>query len=139
MKNTLLINQYVRKFLLEDKKVSSKVFDRVFPLDALQGTSLPFIVITRQSTSFDSSKDGYYEEIVPVQVTIVGKSYNEAVELANDVRGALEHIDYNTKYDDNHREGDDEIIITDSKLTGCYESLYNSAYIQQLDFEFEIQ
>ena len=82
MKNTLLINQYVRKFLLEDKKVSSKVFDRVFPLDALQGTSLPFIVITRQSTSFDSSKDGYYEEIVPVQVTIVGKSYNEAVELA---------------------------------------------------------
>ena len=136
MKNTLLINQYVRKFLLEDKKVSSKVFDRVFPLDALQGTSLPFIVITRQSTSFDSSKDGYYEEIVPVQVTIVGKSYNEAVELANDVRGALEHIDYNTKYDDNHR---DDIIITDSKLTGCYESLYNSAYIQQLDFEFEIQ
>lgn len=139
MKNTLLINQYVRKFLLEDKKVSSKVFDRVFPLDALQGTSLPFIVITRQSTRFDSSKDGYYEEIVPVQVTIVGKSYNEAVELANDVRGALEHIDYNTKYDDNHREDDDDIIITDSKLTGCYESLYNSAYIQQLDFEFEIQ
>lgn len=139
MKNTLLINQYVRKLLLEDKLVKSKVYDRVFPLDALQGTTLPFIVLTRQSTTFDSSKDGYYQETVPVQVTIVAKSYNEAVELANDTRKALEHIEYSSEHDDNYHEGDDIINITDCKLVGCYESLYNNAYIQQLDFNFEVQ
>jgi len=139
MKNTLLINQYVRKFLLDDKAVNSKVYDRVFPLDALQGTSLPFIVLTRQSTTFDDSKDGYYQETVPVQVTIVAKSYNEAVELANDTRKALEHIEYSSAHDENQHEGADDIYISDSKLVSCYESLYNNAYIQQLDFNFEVQ
>lgn len=136
MKNTLLITQYVRQFLLEDEYVASKVCDRVFPLDALQGTSFPFIVITRQSTTFDDSKDGYYQENIPVQVTIVGQTYNQTVELANGVRKALEHKEYCVNEEQNDT---DEINIVDSKLVGCYESLYNNAYIQQLDFNFEVQ
>ena len=137
MKNTLLINQYVRKFLLEDTNISGKIGDRVYPLDALQGTILPFIVITRQSTTFNDSKDGYYQEDVPVEVTIVANTYNESVELANYTRYALEHKSYNSI--DISEEGYDPINIVDSKLISCYESLYNNAYIQQLTFNFEVQ
>ena len=39
MKNTLLLIQYVRKFLVEYEKVKLYVKDKVYPLDALQGTS----------------------------------------------------------------------------------------------------
>ena len=131
MKNTLLLIQYVRKFLVEDEKVKQYVKDKVYPLDALQGTSFLCIVLTRQSITPCNSKDGHYQEECAVQVTIVANDYTDAVELANKVRECLECKNY--EYED------DQINITDCTMTGCYESLYNNAYIQQLDFQYEIQ
>ena len=100
----------------------------------------------RKNTVVNHENEDLMNEILRQMSTIYGHTMNPymvakfvGVLLVLKKHGALEHIDYNTKYDDNHREDDDDIIITDSKLTGCYESLYNSAYIQQLDFEFEIQ
>lgn len=131
MKNTLLLIQYVRKFLVEDEKVKLYVKDKVYPLDALQGTSFPFIVLTRQSITPFNSKDGHYQEECAVQVTVVANNYTDSVELANKVRECLEC--------NNYRYKDDEINIVDCMMTGCYEAMYNGAYLQTLDFQYEIQ
>ena len=130
MKNTLLLIQYVRKFLVEDEKVKQYVKDKVYPLDVLLGTSFSFIVLTIQSITPFNSKDGHYQEECAVQVTIVANNYTDSVELANKVRECLECNNYEYK--------DAQINITDCKFTGCYESLYNNGYIQQLDFTYEI-
>ena len=131
MKNTLLLIQYVRKFLVEDENVKQYVKDKVYPLDALQGTSFPFIVLTRQSITPSNSKDGHFQEDCAIQVTIVADNYTDSVELANKVRKCLEC--------DNYEYEDEQINITDCSFTGCSETMYNNAYIETLDFNYEIQ
>lgn len=129
MINSILINEYILKMLNTNESLVAMAKDRIFPIDAQMGTEFPFIVMNRGSIQTSYCKDGAYDDSVSVTVTVVASTYKDSVKLANEVRRALEKKRYE----------DDDIYISDIKLTNVYESFYNDAYIQQLDFSCSVQ
>ena len=125
MVHSLLITKYIRSILAQDEALMAKIpIDRFFPIDAKQGTTFPFCVIQRNSISTNRTKDGYGEDNVGVTLTIVDDNYIDSIEIADEIKCWLE----------GHRYKDDNITIQQIQLNGSSETMYNNAFIQQLNF-----
>ncbi len=125
MVHSLLITKYIRTILAQDEALMAKIpIDRFFPIDAKQGTTFPFCVIQRTGISTSGTKDGMNEDNVYVTLLLVNDNYLESVEIADEIRCWLE----------GHRYNDSNLNIRKFTLSGCTETMYNNAFIQQLDF-----
>lgn len=82
MKNTLQIGEVIYDQL--------KQFGNVFPLIADEGTRFPFIIYKRASGYSNNSKDGHFSIIANIDVVIAAQSYEESIELADNVLSKLE-------------------------------------------------
>lgn len=125
MTHSLLITKYIRTILSANTSLMERIsIDRFFPIDAKQGTTFPFCVIQRTGIQTNGTKDGRNEDNVNITLLLVDDDYIDSVEIADEIRNWLE----------GHRYKDDSIDIRQIILTGCSETMYNDAYIQQLNF-----
>jgi len=102
--------------------------DKFYAVDAKLSSKFPFAAIERTGITSIRCKDGQYEDMVNVTIYIADNNYIGSVNIANEVRHWLE----------GHRYKDNDITITDVKLTGSSEVYANDAFIQKLDFEMRI-
>lgn len=88
---SLLIGIHINETLAASEAIVRKVGDRVFPIVAPAGVEdYPYIVYQSSTQPAETTKDGVLFDNVATSVTVVSKSYGEAVALAHDVRLALE-------------------------------------------------
>ncbi|MCM1440424.1 MAG: hypothetical protein NC131_14650 [Roseburia sp.] len=99
--------------------------DKVYPLVVEKGTTYPFVVYRRTGLSPSSTKDRYsYREMGTVEVMVVTNSYDESIELAEKVKGKMEHT--RGKYNG--------LSIGDIILINADEDYIEDAFVQKLTF-----
>ena len=125
MDNSILVGKYIYKLLSEDEVLSGMVTPKkIFPLVANADTTYPFIVYSRSGLVVEYCKDGVVENSVDFQILSVSDSYVESLEVANQIRCVLELRRYK----------DDDIRITDIRLSSVQEEFMEDAYVQRLTF-----
>ena len=88
---SLDIAEYIHATLSRDKKLTSMVGDRMFPIAAREETVYPFLIYTRRSVEASgATKDGSGYDDVDVVVTVLSDNYQESIEIAERVRHALD-------------------------------------------------
>ena len=98
--------------------------DKVFPLVANPNTTFPFLVYRRIGYTPRSNKD-YVGEIVSIEMNIATETYQEGVDIANQVADILER-----------KETD---IIETIQLVNVYELYLQDTFIQNLQFRIELK
>ena len=128
MDNTLKIGKYIRQFLVEDERYNKIVGQsKTFPLIANAETSFPFVVYQRTSAKVNYTKDGRYQNILAVEITIICDNYPESIDLLCLVRNILEGKRYK----------DEEIWIRDIKVDEVSEDFNEDTFIQRISFDID--
>lgn len=128
MDNTLKIGKYIRQFLIEDERYNKIVGQsKTFPLIANAETSFPFVVYQRTSAKVNYTKDGRYQNILAVEITIICDNYPESIDLLCLVRNILEGKRYK----------DEDIWIRDIKVDEVSEDFNEDTFIQRISFDID--
>lgn len=128
MDNTLKIGKYIRQFLIEDERYNKIVGQsKTFPLIANAETSFPFVVYQRTSAKVNYTKDGRYQNILAVEITIICDNYPESIDLLCLVRDILEGKRYK----------DEDIWIRDIKVDEVSEDFNEDTFIQRISFDID--
>lgn len=128
MDNTLKIGKYIRQFLVEDERYNKIVGQsKTFPLIANAETSFPFVVYQRTSAKVNYTKDGRYQNILAVEITIICDNYPESIDLLCLVRDILEGKRYK----------DEDIWIRDIKVDEVSEDFNEDTFIQRISFDID--
>lgn len=128
MDNTLKIGKYIRQFLIEDERYNKMVGQsKTFPLIANAETSFPFVVYQRTSAKVNYTKDGRYQNILAVEITIICDNYPESIDLLCLVRDILEGKRYR----------DEDIWIRDIKVDEVSEDFNEDTFIQRISFDID--
>lgn len=123
MDNSLLIGKYIYKLLTEDETLQ-KVSKKIYPLVAKAETTYPFVVYSRTSLYPTYCKNGVIENTLDVQVIAVSDNYVESLEIANQIRNVLELKRYK----------DEDVFITDCRLSSVVEEYIEDAFVQRMTF-----
>lgn len=122
MINTLDFGKYIYSALKDI------VDGRVFPIVAEEGTKFPFAVYKRVNLTNLENKDGYIQDSVTMEISVVSDKYNKSVEIINKVREILEQ----------QYQSFDGMDINDATITMANEEYINNGYIQKLQMNFKI-
>lgn len=88
---SILIGLHIKRVLEQEEAVTRYVGNRIFPVVAPLGVeAFPFIGYDMTGGTGDSTKDGTTDDVVSVQLSVVAKSYEEAILIGNAVRYAFE-------------------------------------------------
>ena len=88
---SILIGLHIKRVLEQEEAVTRYVGNRIFPVVAPLGVeAFPFIGYDMTGGTGDSTKDGTTDDVVSVQLSVVAKSYEEAIKIGNAVRYAFE-------------------------------------------------
>ena len=114
---SILIGLHIKRMLEQEEAVTRYVGNRIFPVVAPLGVDdFPFVGYDMSGGTGDSTKDGTTDDVVTVQISVVAKSYEEAILIGNAVRYAFEgktavyeefavtecaNVTYNDEYFDN--------------------------------------
>lgn len=114
---SILIGLHIKRVLEQEEAVTRYVMNRIFPVVAPLGVDdFPFVGYDMSGGTGDSTKDGTTDDVVTVQISVVAKSYEEAILIGNAVRYAFEgktavyeefavtecaNVTYNDEYFDN--------------------------------------
>lgn len=121
MINTLNIGAYIF-----DKLSTSIPTIKTYPIVADNDAKYPFIVYKRIGLSSLMCKDGNYEDVATVEVTVVAEKYATSVDIAQQVREALE----------NNYDTFDGMEIETTLQSGT-EDFSDSAYTQKLTYKIK--
>lgn len=121
MIDTLNIGQYIYSRLKIDGV-------DVYPLVADNNAKYPFIVYRRNNLISSSCKDGYFEDTVDIEITVVTDKYYKGVEIATKVRQLLEVP--KATY-----EG---MVISDATVTMATEEYSENAFIQRMQLNLRV-
>ena len=112
---SILIGLHIKRVLEQEEAVTRYVGNRIFPVVAPLGVeAFPFIGYDMSGGIGDSTKDGTTDDVVSVRLSVVAKSYEEAIKIGNAVRYAFEGK--TAKYE--------EFAVTE-----CANVTYNDEYI----------
>ena len=91
MSDTILLGKIVYNWLCTDANIQADVNDRIYPITVTDvNTEMPFIVYSRTGLAVTYSKDGIIDEVLDVEFVVVARDYESSVNIANDLRHALE-------------------------------------------------
>lgn len=116
---SILIGLHVKQALERDEAVRRAVGERIYPLVIPQGTdTYPFVCYDTSGQTGDTTKDGTANGRATVQLTVVAKSYEEAIRTGQAVRYALEGVTGRYAEFEARQRGD---------------TVYNDEYIEAID------
>jgi len=128
MRNALSINKYINKFLTESETVTSLVsVQNIRPL-ILAPTIFPYVSFMHGNISSSYTKDGWCEDSTEVTIIAVSDDYSQTVDIAEAVRDLL----------DNKAYKDDDIYISEMRLSGATEDQIENVFVQRLSFTVKI-
>lgn len=128
MDNTLKIGKYIRQFLIEDERYNEIVGQtKTFPLIANADTDFPFVTYQRTNAKVKYTKDGRYENLLEVEITILCDNYPQSIDLICLVRDILEGKRYK----------DEEIFIRDIRVNEVSEDFNEDTFIQRISFDID--
>lgn len=135
MKNSIKTTKYIMTMLKGNEELIKLVpGSKIYPIDAKLSSTMPFIIVERTSITPGYAKDGDYEDDVNILVYVVSNTYENAVDIASEVRRTLELHDYNDP---------DGTYISIIELTGVSENFLDisgkTAYSQELTFNVKMQ
>lgn len=122
-KTSLSAGEIIRAILISDEDVKQRT-NKVFPVAATDTETLPYILYRRSSMVPVPTKGATSADTVQIEVLCFTESYSAGVELAEAVRSALDHRQY---------EGMRSCTLNDSE-----EAYQDDAYVQQLVFNVKI-
>lgn len=116
---SILIGLHIKRVLEKDNEVTKHVGNRIFPVVAPLGVDVfPYIMYDMNGGIGDATKDGVTDDVATVGISIVAKSYEEAILIGNKVRYAFE--DKTANYEE-------------FSVTECSGIAYNDEYIPDFD------
>jgi len=116
-------------FSLLNNSLGSQVDGDIYPNIAPQSASLPYIVYSLTGTSPQNTKDApATAQLVDIQVDIVGKSFEKVVNLAKDVRTALERSSFS----------DTDVEVDDIAYISANSDFQEGQEIQRYILEFQM-
>ena len=116
---SVLIGLHIKRVLANVEAVTRMVGNRIYPLVVPQGVdTFPFICYDMNGGMGDSTKDGVVDDVASVNISVIAKSYEEAITIGNAVRYAFE----------GKRAEYEEFSVTE-----CMNVAYNDEYIDALD------
>ena len=128
MKNALSINKYINKFLTESEAVTSLVsVQNIRPL-ILAPTIFPYVSFMHGNISSSYTKDGWSEDTTEVTIIAVSDDYSQTVDIAEAVRELF----------DNKAYKDEDIYISEMRLSGATEDQIENVFVQRLSFTVKI-
>lgn len=128
MKNALSINKYINKFLTESETVTALVsVQNIRPL-ILAPTIFPYVSFMHGNISSSYTKDGWSEDSTEVTIIAVSDDYSQTVDIAEAVRDLLDNKTYR----------DDDIFISEMRLSGATEDQIENVFVQRLSFNVKI-
>ena len=116
------IGKEINKILKQNNVL--KVSNKIFPLIANPNTTFPFLVYRRIGFIPKNNKD-YMGEMVTLELNIASETYNEAVEIANNVVDIL--------------QGKETEIIQDIRLLNISEIYLQDTYIENIQIQIELK
>lgn len=123
---SLQAGKAIYELLSGNTGIAAKIGNNIFPLIATNNTTFPFIIYKRTNIIPAYTKDRFSaNDTLMMDVVIASDKYNEAIELADLVRSALE----------GKRGTFANIQIDDIRLVSADEDYNEDTYIQQLTFK----
>lgn len=124
-----MIGKAVYYALSNDSGVTDLVGTKIYPEIAPEGTTAPVVVFTMINSVPDYSRSGTGRWVSTVDVLVFDKSYVDCVDLAIEVRDALNelHGTFNT------------VTVQDGKITGMnggYD-IETDTFYHRISFEFK--
>lgn len=130
MIDTLNIGSFIYDKINADKQLTEKlgISNNIFPIVAEDGTNYPFITYRRTGLTSNSSKDGYYEDIVRVEIKAICATYIQSVQVINRIRELFEcqHFEY------------ENMTIEDASIENASENYEYNAFTQTINLVFKI-
>lgn len=122
---SILVGKHIRK-VLHESALRDKVGGRIFMDGLNRETEFPFVVYTYTVSKDEGTKDGD-QDLCQVSVFVFSKDGEESLELANDVRKALEHS-----------EGYyEEFSVVDTEFESYRGGLDTDVYERELNFNIK--
>ena len=116
---SVLIGLHIKRTLENNADVTSHIANRVFPIVVPQGVeTYPFICYDISGSSGEATKDGTIDDVASVSMSVVAKTYEEAIILGNLVRYAFDGK---------------EATYKEFSVTECKNIVYNDEYIPDID------
>lgn len=130
MIDTLNIGSFIYDTIKADKQLTDTlgISTNVFPIVAEDGTDYPFVTYRRTGLVSNNCKDGYYEDIVRVEIKAICATYIQSVQVINRIRELFEcqHIEY------------ENMIIEDTSIENASENYEYNAFTQTINLVFKI-
>jgi hypothetical protein len=112
---SILIGLHIKRVLEQEEAVTRYVGNRIFPVVAPLGVeAFPFIGYDMTGGTGDSTKDGTTDDVASVRLSVVAKSYEEAILIGNAVGYAFEGK---------------TAVYEEFAVTECANVTYNDEYI----------
>lgn len=116
---SILIGLHIKKVLEQNQDVVRRVGNRIYPLVIPQGVEIyPFICYDMSGGTGEQTKDGVLDDVATVNVSVIAKTYEEAIIIGNAVRYALELS---------------EGSYSQFEVTECSNVTYNDEYVEAID------
>lgn len=130
MIDTLNIGSFIYDTIKADKQLTDTlgISTNVFPIVAEDGTDYPFVTYKRTGLVSNNCKDGYYEDIVRVEIKAICATYIQSVQVINRIRELFEcqHIEY------------ENMTIEDTSIENASENYEYNAFTQTINLVFKI-
>lgn len=131
MTNSILIGKIIYSKLSSSETLTTMLGEenKIFPIIADNDVKYPFVVYKRLSvSSTEVTKDGYGEDLVSFEITVVTNNYVGSLNIANEIRKILEK----KKIESNIMN------IYNNKIQNISEDYVGDAYVQKLIFTCNI-
>lgn len=130
MIDTLNIGSFIYDTIKADKQLTDtlRISTNVFPIVAEDGTDYPFVTYRRTGLVSNNCKDGYYEDIVRVEIKAICATYIQSVQIISRIRELFEcqHIEY------------ENMTIEDTSIENASENYEYNAFTQTINLVFKI-
>lgn len=126
MATSLSVGSLIRSVLLASEDVQAFAPNKIYPIISKEGATLPYI--TYQRGGFDETPQKYGgdgNDVVTITINCYAESYDDAVNIAEAVRGALDMV---------RDLSDDSLSIRRCNMTDSSETYEGGAFIQSLVF-----
>lgn len=130
MTNSILIGKIIYSKLSSSETLTQMLGEenKIFPIIADNDARYPFVVYKRLSVSSLQSKDGFHEDVVSFEITVVANNYVGSLNIANEIRKILEKKKIES----------DIMNIYNNKIQNISEDYLGDAYVQKLTFTCNI-
>lgn len=117
----LTVGKNIKKIISKDPELGKIFNKKIFPSLTTLKTTFPYLTYKRNSLEPFYSKDGLYQDIVSVQLTVCSDNYEESLELISKLRKLIEFKSF------------PEYNIDQIYLEGAYESRTDQTFEQQIN------